>query len=58
MPLDLVPKTTKQKRGDIHVRTRADLTAILWQDKRGTWTLTNIHNATAEGKFCNEKEKP
>ena len=33
-PQDLRPKTTKLKRGDIHVRTRADLTAILWRDKR------------------------
>ena len=34
MPQDLRPKTTKLKRGDIRVRTRADLTAILWRDKR------------------------
>ena len=58
MPQDLVPKTTKLKRGDIHVRTKADLMAILWQYKRGICTLTNIHNGPAEGNFCNEKEKP
>ena len=34
MPQDLKPKTTKLKRGDIRVRTRADLTAILWRDER------------------------
>ena len=55
MPQDLKPKTTKLKRGDIHVRTRADLTAILWRDKRDVCTLTNIHNAPAEGNFCNER---
>ena len=42
MPQDLRPKTTKPKRGDIRVRTRADLTAILWQDKRDVCMLTNI----------------
>ena len=34
MPQDLRPKSTKLKRGDIHVRTRAGLTAILWWDER------------------------
>ena len=57
MPQDLKPKTTKLKRGDIRVRTRADLTAILWQDKRDVRMLINIHNASAEGNFCNEKGK-
>ena len=34
MPQDLRLKTTKLKRGDICVRTRADLTAKQWWDKR------------------------
>jgi len=34
MPQDLKPKTTKLKIGDIRVRTRADLMAILWREKR------------------------
>jgi len=33
-PQDLVPKTSELKRGDMCVRTRADLTAVLWQDER------------------------
>jgi len=57
MPQDLKPKTTKLKRGDIRVRTRADLTAILWWDKRDVCMLTNIHNTPAEGNFCNERGK-
>ena len=57
IPQDLKPKTTKLKRGDIHIRTRADLTAILWRDKRDLCMLTNIHNAPAEGNFCNERGK-
>jgi len=57
MPQDLRPKTTKLKRRDIRIRTRADLTAILWQDKRDICVLTNIHNAPAEGNLCNEAGK-
>jgi len=53
MPQNLRPKTTKLKRADILVRTRADLTAILWRDKTEVCMLTNIHSAPAEGNFCN-----
>jgi len=45
MPQDPRPKTTKQKRGDIRITTRADLTAILRRDKRDVCMLTNIHSA-------------
>ena len=57
MPQDLKPKTTKMKRGDIRVGTSADLTAILWQDKRDVCMMTNIHTAPGEGNFCNERGK-
>jgi len=57
MPQDLRPKTTKQKRGDIRIRTRVDLTPILWRDKRDICMLTKIHSAPAEGNFCNEGGK-
>ena len=57
MPQDLKPKTTKLKKGDIRIRTRADLTTILRRDKRDVCMLTNIHNAPAEGNFCNERGK-
>ena len=53
----LKTEATKLKRGDIRVRTRADLTAILWRDKRDVCMLTIIHNAPAEGNFCNEGGK-
>jgi len=36
---------------------RADLTAILRQGKRDICMFTNIHNAAAEGNFCNEGGK-
>ena len=34
MPKDLTPKTLRLKCGDIRVRTRADLTAVVWKDNR------------------------
>jgi len=58
MPQDLVPKTTKLKRGGICIRTSADLTAILWWDKSDICMLTNIHNAPAEGNFAMSEERP
>ena len=47
----------KTEKGDICVRTRADLTAILWQDKRDICMLTGIHDVTAEGNFCGDGGK-
>jgi hypothetical protein len=57
MPQDLSPKKMKLKRGDIHVRTRGDLTAMLLRDKRDIYMLTNIHDAPAEGNFCDGNGK-
>ena len=34
MPKDLKPKALRLKHGDIRVRTRGDLTAVVWKDKR------------------------
>ena len=57
MPQDLAQKSWKLQRGDICVRTGADLTAILWRDKRDLCMLTNIYNAPTEGNFCNDRGK-
>jgi len=57
MPQDLAPKASKLKWGDIRIRTRADLTAILWRDKRDICMLTNIHGVPAEGNFSSEEGK-
>ena len=54
MPKDLKPKTLRLKRGDIRVRTRGDLTALVWKDKRDMCLLTNIHNPPREGNYCDE----
>jgi len=42
MPKDLKPNTLTLKRGDIRVRTRGDLTAVVWKDKRDVCLLTNL----------------
>jgi len=54
-PQDLGPKGMTW--GDLQVRTRGDLTAIMWRDKRDVRILTNIHDPPAEGNFCNNNGK-
>jgi len=54
MPKDLKPKTLRLKRGDIRVRTRSDLTAVAWKDKRDVCLLTNIHDPPREGNYRDE----
>ena len=54
MPKDLKPKTLRLKHGDIRVRTRGDLTAVVWKDKRDMCLLTNIHDPPREGNYCDE----
>jgi hypothetical protein len=49
MPQDLGHNKIKLKRGDIRLRTRDDLTAVVRRDKRDVHMLTNIHNPCAEG---------
>jgi hypothetical protein len=57
MPNDLGPKKIKTNSGDVHVRTRIDVTARLWQYKRDIYILTNIHSTPAGGNFCNSGGK-
>jgi hypothetical protein len=54
MPRDLEQKNLRLKRGDIRVRTRGDLTALIWKDRRDVHMLTNMHNPPAEGNFCDK----
>lgn len=54
MPHDLKSKKMELKCGDMKVRTRGDLTTILWRDRKDVHMLTNIHAAPAEGNFRNE----
>jgi hypothetical protein len=57
MPQDLNPKRMTLKWGDLQVRTRGDLTTILWRDKCDVRILTNIHDVPAEGNFCDTNRK-
>ena len=52
---DLRCKTTELRWADIQVRTRCNLTAIQWMDKRDVCMLTNFHDLPQEGNFCNEQ---
>jgi hypothetical protein len=54
MPNDLKHKKLIFKRGDIRVRTRGDLTAVVLKDKRHVGLLTNMHNPPKEGSFHDE----
>ena len=57
MPQDMGPKRMTLQWGDLQVRTRGDLTAILWRDKHEVRVLTNICDPPAEGNFCDNNGK-
>ena len=57
MPQHLGLKRMTLQQGDLQVRTRGDLKAILWRDKRDVRVLTNIHDPPAEGNFCDNNGK-
>jgi hypothetical protein len=40
MPSDFGPKKLKLTKGDIRVRTRGNLTALAWKDRRDVYMLT------------------
>jgi hypothetical protein len=54
MPKDLKAKTLRLNRGGIQVRTKGDLTAVVWRDKRDVCLLTNIHDPPTEANYRNE----
>jgi len=45
---DFGPKQMKLKRGDIRVRTRGGLTALVWKDRREVYMLTWTHHQQME----------
>ena len=55
MPKDLKPKTLRLKHGDIQVRTRGDMMAAVWKDKRDVCLMTNIHDPPREGNYRDEQ---
>ncbi|PNF19047.1 hypothetical protein B7P43_G11709 [Cryptotermes secundus] len=54
LPDDFRRRQFRLKKGDIRVRVRQNLTALVWKDKRDVYMLTNMHSPPAEGSFCDE----
>ena len=42
IPRDFGPKQLKLKSGDVRVRTRVGLTALVWKDRQEVYMLTNM----------------
>jgi hypothetical protein len=55
MPPDFRPNKLKLEKGDTRVRTRGNLTALVWKDRRDVYMLTNMDPPPAEGNFCENK---
>jgi hypothetical protein len=47
-------KKLKLKLSDILARVKGVLIAKTWKEKRDVCILTNVHEPTAEGNFCDE----
>jgi len=58
MPRDFGRKQLQLKRGDVRVRTRGGLTALVWKDRREVYMLTNMDPPPAEGNFCDNSNRP
>ena len=54
---DFGPKQLKLKRGDVRVRTKGGLTALVWKDRREVYMLTNM-DPPPEGNFCDDSNRP
>ena len=57
MPSDFGPKKLKLTKGDIRVRTRGNLTALAWKDRRDVYMLSNMDPPTEEGNFCDDSKR-
>ena len=58
MPCDFGPKQLKLKRGDLRVRIRGGLMALVWKDGREVYMLTKMEPPPAEGNFCDDSKRP
>ena len=57
MPSDFGPKKLKLTKGDIRVRTRGNMTASAWKDRRDVYMLTNKDPPPEERKFCDDSKR-
>jgi len=48
----------KLKRGNVRVRTKGGLTALVLKDRREVYMLTNMDPTPAEGNFCDNSNCP
>src|SRR5215510_7149277 len=55
---DLGTKQLKLTRGDVRLRTKGGLRALVWKDRREVYMLTNIVSPPAEGNFCDQRKRP
>jgi hypothetical protein len=51
-------KKLKLERGDVWVKTRGGLTALIWNDRWEVYMLTNINPPPGEGNFCDDSNCP
>jgi len=56
MSSDYGPKKLKLTKGDIRVRTRGNLTALAWKDRRDVYMLTNMDPPPEEVNFCDDNK--
>jgi hypothetical protein len=57
IPSDFGPKKVKLTKDDIRVRTRGNLNALAWKDRRDVSMLTNMDLPPAEGNFCDDSKR-
>ena len=57
MPSDFGPKKINLRKGDVRVRTRGNLTALAWKDRRDVYILTNMDPPPEEGNFCDDRKR-
>ena len=50
-------KKLKLTTGDVRVRTRGNLTALAWKDRRDVYMLTNMDRPPEEGNFCDDSKR-
>jgi hypothetical protein len=46
------------KEGDVRVRTRGNLTTLIWRDRWDVYILTNMDLPPPEGNFCDNSNRP
>ena len=56
-PLTSDQKKINLRKVDVRVRTRGNLTALAWKDRRDVYILTNMDTPPEEGNFCDDSKR-